>query len=54
MIRCSSRYLDLINVLAFDYHGGWEGKTGHHSPLFDKSADQGIDSISNVVSWLTD
>nr|AJF93646.1 chitinase 2 [Panonychus citri] len=43
-----SEYLDLINVLAFDYHGGWEGKTGHHSPLFDKSADQGIDSISNV------
>ncbi|XP_015794801.1 chitinase-3-like protein 1 [Tetranychus urticae] len=43
-----AEYLDLINVLAFDFHGGWEGKTGHHSPLFGKSADQGLDSILNV------
>ncbi len=38
-------------MLAFDFHGGWEGKTGHHSPLFGKSADQGLDSILNVVRF---
>ena len=28
-------YLDLINVMTYDYHGFWDGKTGHHSPLYD-------------------
>lgn len=29
-----SKYLDLINLMAYDYHGGWETKTGHNAPLF--------------------
>ena len=26
--------LDMINVMTYDYHGFWDGKTGHHSPLY--------------------
>ena len=24
----------MINVMTYDYHGFWDGKTGHHSPLY--------------------
>lgn len=38
-----SQYLDIINVMAYDYHGGWESKTGHNAPLYarpDESANE--------------
>ena len=28
-----SRNLDFINIMAYDLHGFWDGRTGHHSPL---------------------
>ncbi|KAH9416601.1 Cht9p [Dermatophagoides pteronyssinus] len=31
-----SKYLDLINVMCYDYHGSWETRTGHHSPLYGR------------------
>ena len=33
--------LDMINVMTYDYHGFWDGKTGHHSPLFEVSKNEG-------------
>ena len=35
-----SRYLDFINVLTFDFHGHWEKKTGHVSPLRFRNGDR--------------
>ncbi|KAL7398386.1 hypothetical protein ABVT39_008924 [Epinephelus coioides] len=35
------RYLDFINVMAFNLHGAWEGVTVHHSPLYQRSQDTG-------------
>ncbi|KAI4456666.1 chitinase [Holotrichia oblita] len=29
-----SKYLDLINVMTYDFHGQWERTVGHNSPLF--------------------
>ena len=28
-----SNYLDFINLMTYDFHGGWEQKTGHHANL---------------------
>lgn len=28
------KYLDYINVMTYDYHGGWEKTTGFHTPLY--------------------
>ena len=28
-----NKYLDYIYVMAYDYYGGWDPKTGHNSPL---------------------
>ncbi|XP_053101265.1 probable chitinase 10 isoform X3 [Hemicordylus capensis] len=33
--------LDFINVMSYDFHGGWDTFTGHNSPLYEGSADQG-------------
>lgn len=44
------RHLDLINVMAYDYHGGWEDKTGHNAPMYARPDEVGNDRISNVVS----
>jgi chitinase len=29
-----AKYLDYINVMAYDFHGQWENQVGHNSPLF--------------------
>ena len=43
----------MINVMTYDYHGFWDGKTGHHSPLYAVSKgdeDGGEFEYYNTVS----
>uniref|UniRef100_A0A672JC88 Acidic mammalian chitinase n=1 Tax=Salarias fasciatus TaxID=181472 RepID=A0A672JC88_SALFA len=40
--------LDFINVMTYDFHGAWEPFTGHNSPLFASSFDDGTNIYSNV------
>ncbi|XP_033943544.1 acidic mammalian chitinase-like [Pseudochaenichthys georgianus] len=43
-----SKFLDFINVMAYDFHGAWDPFTGHNSPLYRGSADQGENIYYNV------
>lgn len=33
------KYLDFINVMTYDYHGGWENVTNHNAPLYANPND---------------
>uniref|UniRef100_I3KJP1 chitinase n=1 Tax=Oreochromis niloticus TaxID=8128 RepID=I3KJP1_ORENI len=43
-----SKFLDFINVMTYDYHGAWDPFTGHNSPLYRSSVDQGDNIYYNV------
>jgi chitinase len=34
-----AEHLDWINLMAYDFHGGWEQTTGHNAPLFASAKD---------------
>ncbi len=34
-----TQYLDYINIMGYDMHGGWESVTGHNAPLYKNPAD---------------
>lgn len=36
---CHYRYLDFLNIMAYDFHGKWESQTGHNAPLFAPNSD---------------
>nr|XP_046237257.1 acidic mammalian chitinase-like [Scatophagus argus] len=46
-------HLDFINVMTFDYHGSWEGFTGHNSPLYRSSVDTGAYIHHNIDSSIS-
>lgn len=32
--------VDFLSIMTFDYHGAWEGVTGHISPLFGMDGEK--------------
>lgn len=47
-----SKYLDLINLMAYDYHGGWESQTGHNAPLFHSPKHDKTNELATLnVNW---
>lgn len=45
--------LDFINVMSYDYHGTWESRTGHVSPLYPAriDADKGLNVVRKNNSY---
>ncbi|XP_045475619.1 probable chitinase 10 [Harmonia axyridis] len=41
--------LDFLSVMTYDYHGAWEGQTGHVSPLFHRPGDRYSQYNSNFT-----
>ncbi|CAF0725854.1 unnamed protein product [Didymodactylos carnosus] len=50
------QYLDLINLMAYDYHGAWDPQTGHNSPLFSRKEQRNNELLLNqkasIDTWL--
>lgn len=44
-----STYLDWINVMTYDFHGGWEAQTGHNAPLYKNDAEQTTDVSPSYI-----
>uniref|UniRef100_A0A673CLW1 Acidic mammalian chitinase n=1 Tax=Sphaeramia orbicularis TaxID=375764 RepID=A0A673CLW1_9TELE len=43
-----AKILDFINIMTYDFHGAWDPFTGHNSPLYKSSFDQGEHIYFNV------
>ena len=41
----------MINVMTYDLYGGWYNKVGHHSALFHRSGETGMDRELNTVCF---
>lgn len=39
-ILAIGEYVDFLSVMTYDYHGAWENRTGHLSPLHGSENDQ--------------
>lgn len=52
-VRAMNEYLDYINLMTYDLHGYYNGRTGHNSPLFagnDTNRNYNIDAAVN--NWI--
>ncbi|KAL7648229.1 UNVERIFIED_CONTAM: hypothetical protein RMT77_000132 [Armadillidium vulgare] len=49
-----STYLDHINVMTYDYHGSWDGQTGHVSPLYahPDDVDPKFNTDYSIHDWI--
>lgn len=44
--------VDFVNLMTYDMHGGWEGKTGIHAPLYKSSLDNTDSNVDAAVKLL--
>lgn len=49
-VRRAADYVDLINVMAYDFFGPWTQKSGHHAQLYSTAKDE--TSGSTAVQYL--
>jgi chitinase len=43
-------HLDFINLMSYDYHGSWDRKLGHNSPLYASKHDS-IENHRLTIDW---
>lgn len=49
MLSVCFRYLDMLNLMAYDLHGSWDPITGHQAPLYDRPDESTESKKLNVV-----
>ncbi len=42
-------YLDWINVMTYDFRGGWESTTGHNAPLYKNDEETANDTGPSFI-----
>ncbi|KAG4076517.1 hypothetical protein HA402_011333 [Bradysia odoriphaga] len=49
-----NQYLDLINIMSYDYHGAYDGVTGQTSPLYASSVDTNaqLNQDASITAWI--
>ncbi|CBY12903.1 unnamed protein product [Oikopleura dioica] len=52
-VKNLSDNLDMINLMAYDIHGHWEDKTGHHAPAHNKMTDTRLD-YTDSLEWIVE
>ena len=45
-----SQIVDFINIMTYDFHGGWEGITGHHANLRRSLSDKDTATVSAAIA----
>ncbi|WP_428563916.1 MAG: glycoside hydrolase family 18 protein [Solidesulfovibrio sp. DCME] len=46
--------VDGINLMTYDYNGGWQDVTGHVAPLYDNPAGPCLDPCTSTATWNVD
>ncbi|CAF1050004.1 unnamed protein product [Adineta ricciae] len=41
-------YVDMVNVMTYDLYGSWTNKVGHHSALFHRRGEKGLEKELNT------
>lgn len=44
-----AQHLDYMHIASYDYHGKWDGRTGHNAPLYPRDDESAEDKMRNVV-----
>jgi chitinase len=42
-----AKFVDYINLMAYNFHGSWESQTGFNSPLYARSSEKGLAATLN-------
>lgn len=49
----AANYLDLLNLMAYDFYGHWTSRSGHHSQLFPSSSKEDGDFCgAGVIAYI--
>ena len=51
-MAAAQRHLDFVNLMTYDFHGGWSARTGHHANLHPAPATPGASSTSGAVDLI--
>lgn len=56
-VPAMSKYLDIINIMTYDYYGSWSNTTGQNSPLFASSLDSAyekkyVNINASLTNWI--